>query len=676
VSAISKSSSGNMTAEEEEEEDYEGLKAEYDIILYGTGLVESILACAAARAGKSVLHLDKNGFYGRECTSGSLEFFLAQNRQPFQNNGVVGDLDIDFNVGGDDETLREAASDATLNFASITEQSKVQARVVDFSDIKSGDSGKPEAATRRDHEHPACLKYVMEKSPTHDDGVTSANCHPCFFDYIRDHRMTSKRALLKSRFFNIDSSVRLLFGSTSSIDAIIASGISKYLEFKSVEGIFFLERQSGDFCAVPCNKGEIFTSKLLNALEKRSLMKFLQLTIDWGQNHEGNTVSTLNERELAQGRSLKRPQNKKQVVQQQEPPEEAPRNPCAGEEDFRLHLDSLKVSKRLQDVIIHALCLHGGGTLRSEEAMKFLYQHMNALGKFGETAFLSIMYGSAELPQAFCRMCAVWGGTYVLRRAVSSLLLSPSSDGTIRVSAVRDSTGKLVKCRAFVCNAEDWPRKNARTTSVFSISKICIVDAHVLSRERSFAVIPPEAHGLGNTSAVYIVQMDSSAAVAPEGAVVLHIMSTVTSSLSATDGLHDDDFLRSASQLMHRIVDFLTLKVPFRVLCTTTSIRPLFDPRDALIETAEGKALTNVAVCGESSLSLHTHDFFEQAKEIFAKLFPGEPFLPSNGKNSEGDEGEDDVDDDDIAPLEKALSSINALSDVPEEEQQHDEPSN
>ena len=650
------------TAEEEEEE--EGLKAEYDVILYGTGLVESILACAAARAGKSVLHLDKNGFYGRECTGGSLEFFLTQNRLPFQNNGVVNALDIDFNVGG--ETPREEGGEATLIFASIAEQSKVQVRVLDFSDIKSGDSGKPEAATRRDHEHPACHKYVMEKSPTLGEGVTSSNCHPCFFGYIQDHRMTSKRALLKSRFFNIDSSVRLLFGSTSSIDAILASGISKYLEFKSVEGIFFLERQSGDFCAVPCNKGEIFTSKLLNALEKRSLMKFLQLTIDWGQNQEGNTVTTLNERELAHGRSLKRPQNKKQTVQQQEQPEESP---CTSEDDFRSHLDSLKVSKRLQDVIIHALCLHGGGTLRSEDALKFLYQHINALGKFGETAFLSILYGSAELPQAFCRMCAVWGGTYVLRRAVSSLIVSPCSDGTSRVTAVRDSTGKLVKCRAFVCNAEDWPLKKARMTSVFSISKICIVDTHVLSLERSFAVIPPETHGLGNSSAVYIVQMDSSVAVAPEGSVVLHIMSTVTTSLSTTGGLDNIAFLRSGSQLMQRVVDFLTSKVPFRVLCASTSIRPLFNPRDAIIETAAGKALTNVAVCGESALTLHTEDFFEQAKEVFAKLFPGEPFLPLAGKNAEGEdavEGEED-DDDDIAPLEKALSSLNAPSEPDDE---------
>ena len=42
------------------EVDEEGLKVNgYDLILLGTGLVTSILSAAAAKAGKTVLHLDK-----------------------------------------------------------------------------------------------------------------------------------------------------------------------------------------------------------------------------------------------------------------------------------------------------------------------------------------------------------------------------------------------------------------------------------------------------------------------------------------------------------------------------------------------------------------------------------------------------------------------------------------
>uniref|UniRef100_A0A6G1S7Q9 Rab proteins geranylgeranyltransferase component A n=1 Tax=Aceria tosichella TaxID=561515 RepID=A0A6G1S7Q9_9ACAR len=40
-----------------------------DVIIFGTGLTNSILAAACSRIGKSVLHLDENNYYGREWAS-------------------------------------------------------------------------------------------------------------------------------------------------------------------------------------------------------------------------------------------------------------------------------------------------------------------------------------------------------------------------------------------------------------------------------------------------------------------------------------------------------------------------------------------------------------------------------------------------------------------------------
>lgn len=39
-------------------------KTEYDAIILGTGVCESILAASLSLAGASVLHLDPNPFYG------------------------------------------------------------------------------------------------------------------------------------------------------------------------------------------------------------------------------------------------------------------------------------------------------------------------------------------------------------------------------------------------------------------------------------------------------------------------------------------------------------------------------------------------------------------------------------------------------------------------------------
>eukprot|EP00978_Attheya_sp_CCMP212_P043361 scaffold281403_cov46-Attheya_sp.AAC.1 len=51
--------------ETKEEEDYEGLLVKgYQVVLCGTGLVQSILASALARAGLDTLHCDAMPYYG------------------------------------------------------------------------------------------------------------------------------------------------------------------------------------------------------------------------------------------------------------------------------------------------------------------------------------------------------------------------------------------------------------------------------------------------------------------------------------------------------------------------------------------------------------------------------------------------------------------------------------
>ena len=58
----------------------------YDAVIVGTGLVESIVAAATARVGKSVVHLDPNDFYGGEWAS----FTLLQLNEYIRSNEAGG----------------------------------------------------------------------------------------------------------------------------------------------------------------------------------------------------------------------------------------------------------------------------------------------------------------------------------------------------------------------------------------------------------------------------------------------------------------------------------------------------------------------------------------------------------------------------------------------------------
>ena len=53
------------------------LQDAYDVIIVGTGTVESLLAGACARAGRTVLHLDTHTHYGSRAASFTLKDFAA-----------------------------------------------------------------------------------------------------------------------------------------------------------------------------------------------------------------------------------------------------------------------------------------------------------------------------------------------------------------------------------------------------------------------------------------------------------------------------------------------------------------------------------------------------------------------------------------------------------------------
>lgn len=91
-----------------------------------------------------------------------------------------------------------------------------------------------------------------------------------------------------------------------------------------------------------------------------------------------------------------------------------------------------RIPDSLRDLVIHALALQtsssttttttSSSSSTTKTCMNELCRHMLALGRFGTTAFLCIMYGSGELSQAFCRSAAVYGATYLLRRTPIQIL--------------------------------------------------------------------------------------------------------------------------------------------------------------------------------------------------------------------------------------------------------------
>jgi len=76
-----------------------------------------------------------------------------------------------------------------------------------------------------------------------------------------------------SRPCNIDIAPKMIFSKSTSVDLLIKSGTSHYLEFQNVPRNFFYSLDK--FVEIPFSKSEIFTSASLSFKEKRQLVRVI-----------------------------------------------------------------------------------------------------------------------------------------------------------------------------------------------------------------------------------------------------------------------------------------------------------------------------------------------------------------------------------------------------------------
>lgn len=325
------------------DESIDPLSSPFDLLVVGTGALESVVAAAASRSGAKVVHVDGNPFYG----------------------GV----------------------DATLPL--------VHAAELFAAALAAGQVG-------------------------------------ALGGRLRVHALAGSCAVLPARLapaarrVQIDLRPRVTLARGDATELLVASGVARYLDYRALDGAF-VAPQGGPPARVPASKGDVFLSRDLSLLDKRRLMKFLAAASDAAQAEamasegaggaEGAggggggaaaSVLGLNEAVLGAGRSLLRPQNKRVVASGGGGGE-------GGEDEGPLsaHLATQGLAGALGDLLRFGVALDGGG-LTARQGMARVRGYLRALGRYGSTAFLATLYGSGELPQAFCRLAAVHGAVYML----------------------------------------------------------------------------------------------------------------------------------------------------------------------------------------------------------------------------------------------------------------------
>jgi Rab proteins geranylgeranyltransferase component A len=144
---------------------------------------------------------------------------------------------------------------------------------------------------------------------------------------------------------------------------------------------------NGEVDIVPGSRADIFTKKNVSIIEKRLLMKFITQCVEYGkedtEKSETDDFSSF-------------PQDGKfiDLMKQQ------------------------KLSKNLIHYILYAMCM-GNEKTTFEEGLQSIKTYLTSIGRYGNTSYLFPMFGCGEIPQCFCRLCAVFGGIYWLGQSVT-----------------------------------------------------------------------------------------------------------------------------------------------------------------------------------------------------------------------------------------------------------------
>ena len=92
-----------------------------------------------------------------------------------------------------------------------------------------------------------------------------------------------------------------------------------------------------------------------------------------------------------------------------------------------------------QDFIGHAMALYLNDSYIEEpgkaaEAIERIRLYGNSVARYGKSPYIYPLYGLGELPQGFARLSAIYGGTYMLDKAIDEI--------------VTDADGKFVGVRS------------------------------------------------------------------------------------------------------------------------------------------------------------------------------------------------------------------------------------
>ncbi|KAF6768455.1 hypothetical protein AHF37_07179 [Paragonimus kellicotti] len=424
---------------------------EVDCLIYGTGLAESILSASLSILGKQVLHIDRNDYYGGRLASFRFPdlvhvlddkascYVLCIHRhliQPHVQKQVVT------NVHG--ESVPAVVSAAKLQLGSnpyspVTHPSSQWFVCAQSNGTKSSSSQSvppPVPSLPLVLREDANLSPMISEPP---DVPVSEGDEPCSIIPSASVPTVSEPALwtrdqVEQRLcrVEIDLSPRIVYAHSPTVTALLRSDVTRYLEFRFVSRCLAYTvlpdttentsnkpvtsestrpNESASLFQIPVGRGELFKTRLLTLRQKRALGSFFEWCFHLELDSDARSHTGCHAARQRITRFVDLTCSSNDFIH----------SIAYADRSFREFLrEQNRLDEFTQEMIITNLAL-GCEDITTREAVRRIRRLLASMNRFGPYPILWPMYGCGDLPQAYCRMSAVFGAVFCLNHSLASI---------------------------------------------------------------------------------------------------------------------------------------------------------------------------------------------------------------------------------------------------------------
>ena len=301
----------------------------------------------------------------------------------------------------------------------------------------------------------------------------------------------------ENRDWNVDLIPKYIMANGSLVKLLLKTNVSQYLEWKAVDGTFVYQfHQGGMFSKakgvihkVPCTAAEALKSDLMSFFEKNRCKNFFAFI----QDYEVNNPKTQN------GLSPVAP--------------------------FKDYIKKYSLESNTVDFIGHAVALYTNDNFLEQKAITTIEKiqlYSNSFGRYGNSPFIYPVWGLSGLAEGFSRLCALYGGTYMLNRDVEEILYDENGNFRGIKSQGEEAYGKIL------ITEPSYVQKFGKVKSVGKvIRRICILN-HPIPNTNDVAscqIILPQIQ-INRKNDIFIAVLNYTHCVCKKG-YFLAIISTI-----------------------------------------------------------------------------------------------------------------------------------------------------